>query len=217
MVKPDPQFETFLADFQVRTGTVDACRMCLLDERYTNLDDTNSVTFGKGERICLDCGRRELRREVSHIGHLGRDGISHLEELLLKFRNLDRVLYFAQYIVTYVDEDARQKALKRLEDEINVSEREQANQINTKILEVKTGRDRKLAVYQTGYASFALGEYPAAGNMGTMSNAVPGTPREQHGNRRNNIISGSSSGCTARSAPRGSFSQYHCQAAPGVP
>ncbi len=53
-------------------------------------------------------------------------------------RNLDRVLYFAQYIVTYVDEDARQKALKRLEDEINVSEREQANQINTKILEVKT-------------------------------------------------------------------------------
>ncbi len=92
MVKPDPQFETFLADFQVRTGTVDACRMCLLDERYTHLDDTNSVTFGKGERICLDCGRRELRREVSHIGRLGRDGISHLEELLLKFRNLDRVL-----------------------------------------------------------------------------------------------------------------------------
>jgi helicase len=92
MVKPDPQFETFLADFQVRTGTVDACRMCLLDERYTHLDENNSVTFGKGERICLDCGRRELRREVSHIGRLGQDGIRHLEDLLLKFRNLDRVL-----------------------------------------------------------------------------------------------------------------------------
>lgn len=92
MVKPDPPFETFLADFQVRVGTVDACRMCLLDERYTPLDDNNSVTFGKGERICLDCGRRELRREVSHIGRLGRDGIAHLEDLLLKFRNLDRVL-----------------------------------------------------------------------------------------------------------------------------
>ena len=75
MVKPDKQFETFLADFQVRTGTVDACRMCLLDERYTHLDETNAVTFGKGERICLDCGRRELRREVSHIGRLGQDGI----------------------------------------------------------------------------------------------------------------------------------------------
>jgi archaea-specific helicase len=92
MVKPDPQFETFLADFQVRTGTVDACRMCLLDERYTQLDETNAVTFGKGERICLDCGRRELRREVSHLGRLGQDGIRHLEELLLRFRNLDRVL-----------------------------------------------------------------------------------------------------------------------------
>ena len=92
MVKPDKEFETFLADFQVRTGTVDACRMCLLDERYTHLDETNTVTFGKGERICLDCGRRELRREVSHLGRLGQDGIRHLEDLLLKFRNLDRVL-----------------------------------------------------------------------------------------------------------------------------
>ncbi len=66
--------------------------MCLLDERYTHLDENNTVTFGKGERICLDCGRRELRREVSHIGRLGQDGIRHLEDLLLKFRNLDRVL-----------------------------------------------------------------------------------------------------------------------------
>jgi archaea-specific helicase len=92
MVKPDPQFELFLHDFQVRTGTVDACRMCLLDEKYTQLDENNAVTFGKGERICLDCGKRELRREVSHIGRLGREGISHLENLLLQFRNLDRVL-----------------------------------------------------------------------------------------------------------------------------
>jgi len=53
-------------------------------------------------------------------------------------------LYFAQYIVTYVDEDARQKALKRLDDEINLSEREQAQQINARILEVKQSRDRKI-------------------------------------------------------------------------
>jgi len=92
MVKPDEEFESFLSAFQVRTRPVDACRMCLLDERYTPLDDNNTVTFGKGERICLDCGRRELRREVSHIGRLGQDGIRHLEDLLMKFRNLDRVL-----------------------------------------------------------------------------------------------------------------------------
>ena len=92
MVKPDPAFESFLASFQIRAGTVDACRMCLLDERYTPLTDENAVVFGRGERICLDCGRRELRREVSHIGRLGREGIAHLEELLDRFRNIDRVL-----------------------------------------------------------------------------------------------------------------------------
>ena len=68
------------------------CRMCLLDERYTPINDENAITFGKNERICLDCGRQELRREVSHIGRLGRDGIVHLEKLLASYRNLDRVL-----------------------------------------------------------------------------------------------------------------------------
>ena len=92
LVKPDPQFETFLGDFQIRAGLVDACRMCLLDERFTPLNDENCVTFGKGEKICLDCGKRELRREVSHMGRLGLEGYAHLENLLLTFRNLDRVL-----------------------------------------------------------------------------------------------------------------------------
>ncbi|MDD1696138.1 MAG: DEAD/DEAH box helicase, partial [Methanoregula sp.] len=91
-VKPDSGFETFLSDFQIRSGTVDACRMCLLDERFTPLTEENSVRFGKGERICLDCGKRELRREVSHIGRLGLEGFAHLEHLLITFRDLDRVL-----------------------------------------------------------------------------------------------------------------------------
>ncbi|MDD1704419.1 MAG: DEAD/DEAH box helicase [Methanoregula sp.] len=92
LVKPDLRFETFLADFQIRIGTISACRMCLLDDQVTVLAPENTVAFGKGERICLDCGKRELRREVSHIGKLGREGIVHLEKLLLQYRNLDRVL-----------------------------------------------------------------------------------------------------------------------------
>ena len=43
--------------------------------------------------------------------------------------------------MTYVDEDARKKALQRLEDEISVSEREQAAGVNAKIAEIKTKRD----------------------------------------------------------------------------
>jgi DNA-directed RNA polymerase subunit beta' len=90
-------------------------------------------------------GHIDLATPIAHIWYTRRIP-SYLGLLLdISRRNLDRVLYFAQYIVTYVDEDARQKALKRLEDEMSVSEREQANQINTKIAEVKKGRDRKLA------------------------------------------------------------------------
>lgn len=107
--------------------------------------------------ICDKCGvevtRSSVRRErmghidlaspVAHIWYTRRIP-SYLGLLLdISRRNLDRVLYFAQYIVTYVDDDARQKALKRLEDEISLSEREQAQDINKKILDVKQERDRK--------------------------------------------------------------------------
>ena len=108
--------------------------------------------------ICDKCGvevtRAAVRRErmghitlatpVAHIWYTRRIP-SYLGMLLdVSRRNLDRVLYFAQYIVTYVDEEARKKALQRLEDEITVSEREQATGINAKIIELKTKRDQKL-------------------------------------------------------------------------
>ncbi|NPV57364.1 MAG: DNA-directed RNA polymerase subunit beta' [Anaerolineae bacterium] len=108
--------------------------------------------------VCDKCGvevtRAAVRRErmghidlstpVAHIWYTRRIP-SYLGLLLdISRRNLDRVLYFAQYIITFVDEDARQKALKRLEDEISVSEREQAAQINAQILELKLARDKQI-------------------------------------------------------------------------
>ncbi len=113
--------------------------------------------------VCDKCGvevtRSAVRRErmghidlatpVAHIWYTRRIP-SYLGLLLdISRRNLDRVLYFAQYIVTFVDDDARQKALRRLEDEIHDSEREQATQINAQILEVKQSRDKKVAELQT--------------------------------------------------------------------
>jgi DNA-directed RNA polymerase subunit beta' len=112
--------------------------------------------------VCDKCGvevtRSSVRRErmghidlsapVAHVWYTRRVP-SYLGLLLdISRRNLDRVLYFAQYVVTYVDEDARQKALKRLEDRIMVSEREQGAKINTKIAEIKAARDRKLSELQ---------------------------------------------------------------------
>ena len=81
--------------------------------------------------VCDKCGvevtRAAVRRErmghislaapVAHVWYTRRVP-SYLGVLLdVSRRNLDRVLYFAQYVVTHVDEEARQKALKRLEEE----------------------------------------------------------------------------------------------------
>ena len=112
--------------------------------------------------ICDKCGvevtRSSVRRErmghielsapVAHVWYTRRIP-SYLGLLLdISRRNLDRVLYFAQYVVTYVDEDARQKALKRLDDNIIAAEREYAAQINSKIAETKAARDRDLATQE---------------------------------------------------------------------
>lgn len=89
-------------------------------------------------------GHIELAAPVAHIWYTRR--IPSFLGLMLNIsrRNLDRVLYFAQYIVTYVDEDARQKALKRLDDEISLSERELGQKVNAQIAEEKKNRDKAL-------------------------------------------------------------------------
>ncbi len=63
-------------------------------------------------------GHIELAAPVAHVWYTRRVP-SYLGILLdVSRRNLDRVLYFAQYVITHVDEDARQKALKRLEEDL---------------------------------------------------------------------------------------------------
>jgi DNA-directed RNA polymerase subunit beta' len=79
--------------------------------------------------ICDKCGvevtRSSVRRErmghielaapVAHIWYTRRVP-SYLGILLdISKRNMDRVLYFAQYVITNLDEEARQRALKRLD------------------------------------------------------------------------------------------------------
>ncbi|NLX10157.1 MAG: DNA-directed RNA polymerase subunit beta' [Chloroflexi bacterium] len=63
-------------------------------------------------------GHIELAAPVAHVWYTRRVP-SYLGILLdVSRRNLDRVLYFAQYVITHVDEEARQKALKRIEEEL---------------------------------------------------------------------------------------------------
>jgi len=81
--------------------------------------------------VCDKCGvevtRSSVRRE--RMGHIDmaapvahswytRRVPNHLSKLIgIRKRDMDRVLYFAKYIIINVNEDARQKALQRLEEE----------------------------------------------------------------------------------------------------
>jgi DNA-directed RNA polymerase subunit beta' len=109
----------------------------LFDERIFGPTKDWECYCGKYKRIrykgiiCDKCGvevtRSKVRRErmghiqlaspVSHIWYF-KGTPSRLGILLdISPRNLERILYFALYIVTHVDEDARKRALTALEDE----------------------------------------------------------------------------------------------------
>jgi len=82
--------------------------------------------------VCDKCGvevaRSKVRRErmghielaspVSHIWYF-KGTPSRIGLLLdLSPRNLERILYFALYVVTYIDEEARQQELMRIDEEL---------------------------------------------------------------------------------------------------
>ncbi len=119
--------------------------------KYKNIRYKGIVCDKCGVEVTRSAVRRErmghidLAAPVAHVWYTRRIP-SYLGLLLdISRRNLDRVLYFAQYVVTYVEEENRQKALKRLEEKINNTEREQAGRINNRIAEIKGGRDRMLS------------------------------------------------------------------------
>src|SRR3954465_7879918 len=109
----------------------------LFDERIFGPTKDWECYCGKYKRIrykgiiCDKCGvevtRSKVRRErmghiqlaspVSHIWYF-KGTPSRLGILLdISPRNLERILYFALYIVTHVDEDARKRALALIEEE----------------------------------------------------------------------------------------------------
>jgi DNA-directed RNA polymerase subunit beta' len=109
--------------------------------------------------VCDKCGvevtRSSVRRE--RMGHIElaapaahtwytRRVPNHLSKLVgITKRDMDRVLYFAQYIIINVNEDARQKALKRLEDEF----KEKKAQLDTIAQESVAALEQRLAQEET--------------------------------------------------------------------
>ena len=104
---------------------------------------------------CDKCGvevtRSSVRRErmghitlaapVAHVWYARR--VPSYMGLLLDVsrRDLDRVLYFAQYVITDVDEDAREKAIHRLEEDVEDQEKQQFEEVKAKIAAAQQYRD----------------------------------------------------------------------------
>jgi len=108
--------------------------------------------------VCDKCGvevtRSAVRRErMGHIelaapvAHLwfSRRIPSILGRLLdMSRRDLDRVLYFAQYIVTYVDEESRKRALEQLDTRFTSGEGEVGKDFSEGIQTKEVEREDRL-------------------------------------------------------------------------
>ncbi|CAG0999525.1 DNA-directed RNA polymerase subunit beta' [Anaerolineae bacterium] len=93
-------------------------------------------------------GHIELAAPVAHVWYTRR--VPSYMGLLLDVsrRNLDRVLYFAQYVITYIDEEARSRALKRIEEELARQETEVNSTLDDQIEAIKHNRDEHLGEIQ---------------------------------------------------------------------
>ena len=89
-------------------------------------------------------GHIELAAPVAHVWYTRR--VPSYMGLLLNVsrRNLDRVLYFAQYVVTSVDDEARERALKRLDEELEEAELRLDREMQGEVVEATSGATSQL-------------------------------------------------------------------------
>ena len=93
-------------------------------------------------------GHIELAAPVAHIWYTRRVP-SYLGLLLdVSRRNMDRVLYFAQYVISYVDEEARVKALRRLDEELTREKTRLERSTQEKIAEIEFRLQEALENFQ---------------------------------------------------------------------
>lgn len=93
-------------------------------------------------------GHIELAAPVAHVWYTRRVP-SYLGLLLdVSRRNLDRVLYFAQYVVTQVDEDARNRALRRIDKELKQKEAELGGDLQDQMESIRGERDNVLGEFE---------------------------------------------------------------------
>jgi DNA-directed RNA polymerase subunit beta' len=90
-------------------------------------------------------GHIELASPVSHIWYV--KGVPSRLGLLLNIspRHLERVLYFAQFIITNVNEDARSRAIQRHERELQMRVQRIEGEVQEELSRLEAERDAALA------------------------------------------------------------------------
>ncbi|MGQ9489511.1 MAG: DNA-directed RNA polymerase subunit beta' [Anaerolineae bacterium] len=90
-------------------------------------------------------GHIKLASPVSHIWYV--KGVPSRLGLLLNIspRNLERILYFAQYVITHIDEDARNRTITRAERDLNLKIARLEGEVQAKIDQIEAERAAKLA------------------------------------------------------------------------
>ena len=95
-------------------------------------------------------GHIELAAAVSHIWYL--KGVPSPMSLLLNIspRPLEKVIYFASYIVTQVDYELLSKSVELIQKVVEQRKATLAEQAQERIVEIKAERDEKLAKLEAG-------------------------------------------------------------------
>ncbi len=90
-------------------------------------------------------GHIKLASPVSHIWYV--KGVPSRLGLLLNIspRNLERILYFAQYVITHVDEAARNRTISRGERDLNMRLARIEGEVQAHITQAETERTERLA------------------------------------------------------------------------
>ena len=117
--------------------------------------------------VCDKCGvevaRSKVRRErmghielaspVSHIWFV-KGTPSRLGLLLdISPRALERVLYFAQYMITEVDQEAKQQAMERLRQEMEETAGQREKEVSDRIAAMEGDRDQAIAELEAKHAT----------------------------------------------------------------
>lgn len=85
------RFVEMLQGFQLSADLVNACRFCLLNNKF-NFLNRRSIKYQRG-KLCEDCAREELFRALrsSHVNY-GDEVCQRFEDIMLKTKDLDRTM-----------------------------------------------------------------------------------------------------------------------------